>query len=99
MLGRRAAYQTPGLSAEADRLVYGGRQAAVDPRRACSKPCAPTLSAISLQAGGSAMSPATWSGLFHGLPGARRYRQILSVEGVKPGAGPEVLARGLRGGG
>ncbi|MGN6467402.1 MAG: tRNA dihydrouridine(20/20a) synthase DusA [Rhizobiaceae bacterium] len=30
-------------------------------------------------------------GLFHGLPGARRYRQILSTEATRPGAGPEVL--------
>lgn len=30
-------------------------------------------------------------GLFHGLPGARRWRQILSTDANKPGAGPEVL--------
>ena len=30
-------------------------------------------------------------GLFHGLPGARRYRQILSVDATRPGAGSEVL--------
>ena len=30
-------------------------------------------------------------GLFHGLPGARRYRQILSTEATRAGAGPEVL--------
>ena len=30
-------------------------------------------------------------GLFHGLPGARRYRQILSTDATRPGAGPEVL--------
>jgi cysteine synthase A len=31
-------------------------------------------------------------GLFTGLPGARRYRQILSTDAAKTGAGPEVLA-------
>jgi tRNA-dihydrouridine synthase A len=31
-------------------------------------------------------------GLFTGLPGARRYRQILSTDATKPGAGPEVIA-------
>ncbi|WP_417582060.1 tRNA dihydrouridine(20/20a) synthase DusA [Pelagibacterium sp.] len=31
-------------------------------------------------------------GLTNGLPGARRFRQILSVEACKPGAGPEVIA-------
>ena len=30
-------------------------------------------------------------GLFHGLPGARRCRQILSTEATRPGAGPDVL--------
>ena len=30
-------------------------------------------------------------GLFHGLPGARRYRQILSTDATRPGAGPDVL--------
>jgi tRNA-dihydrouridine synthase A len=32
-------------------------------------------------------------GLFHGLPGARRYRQILSTDANRPGAGPEVLGQ------
>ena len=32
-------------------------------------------------------------GLFHGLPGARRYRQILSADAVKPGAGSDVLRK------
>ena len=31
-------------------------------------------------------------GLFQGFPGARRYRQILSTDATKPGAGPEVIA-------
>src|SRR5690606_12217275 len=30
-------------------------------------------------------------GLFHGQPGARRWRQILSTEAVIPGAGAQVL--------
>jgi len=32
-------------------------------------------------------------GLFQGMPGARRYRQVLSTDAPKPGAGVEVLAR------
>ena len=32
-------------------------------------------------------------GMFHGQPGARRFRQILSTDASKPGAGPEVLFR------
>ena len=34
-------------------------------------------------------------GLFHGAPGARAWRRILTVEGVKPGAGLEVIDRAL----
>lgn len=30
-------------------------------------------------------------GLFQGWPGARRFRQILSADATKPGAGPEVI--------
>jgi tRNA-dihydrouridine synthase A len=31
----------------------------------------------------------------HGRPGARAFRRILTVEGVKPGAGIEVVDRAL----
>jgi len=31
-------------------------------------------------------------GLFQGVRGARRFRQILSADAVRPGAGPEVIA-------
>ena len=34
-------------------------------------------------------------GLFHGRPGARAWRRILTVEGVRAGAGVEVIERGL----
>ncbi|HVN01819.1 MAG TPA: tRNA dihydrouridine(20/20a) synthase DusA, partial [Caulobacteraceae bacterium] len=34
-------------------------------------------------------------GLFHGRPGARAWRRILTVDGVKPGAGIEVIERAL----
>ena len=34
-------------------------------------------------------------GLFHGAPGARAWRRILTVESVKPGAGVEVLHAAL----
>ena len=32
-------------------------------------------------------------GLFHGLSGARKYRQILAMETTRAGAGPDVLER------
>ena len=41
--------------------------------------------------GGAGLTTRHMVGLFHGLPGARRYRQILSTDATRPGAGPEVL--------
>jgi tRNA-dihydrouridine synthase A len=35
-------------------------------------------------------------GFFHGAPGARTWRRILTVESVKPGAGLEVVDEALR---
>lgn len=32
-------------------------------------------------------------GLFQGWPGARRFRQILSSDATRPGAGPDIIAR------
>jgi len=34
-------------------------------------------------------------GLFHGLPGARTWRRILTVEGARPGADIGVIERAL----
>ena len=34
-------------------------------------------------------------GLFHGRPGARSWRRILTVEGSRPGAGVEVVTAAL----
>jgi len=34
-------------------------------------------------------------GLFSGRPGARRWRQVLSAEATRPGAGPEVVEAAL----
>jgi tRNA-dihydrouridine synthase A len=35
------------------------------------------------------------TGLLHGMPGARLFRQALSTEATRPGAGPEVLDRAM----
>jgi tRNA-dihydrouridine synthase A len=34
-------------------------------------------------------------GLFHGRPGARTWRRILTVEAIRPGAAVEVIERAL----
>jgi tRNA-dihydrouridine synthase A len=90
MLGR-AAYQNAGLLAEVDETIFGAPHKAVDWAALCE-----TMMAYSerVVAQGGRLNHVTrhMVGLFHGYPGARRYRQILSTESNKPGAGPQVIA-------
>ncbi|MDW6023664.1 tRNA dihydrouridine(20/20a) synthase DusA [Mesorhizobium sp. BAC0120] len=89
MLGR-AAYHTPGLLAEADPLIFGDQ-----PHDADWAGLIETMSDYAARhiAAGGRLSQVTrhMVGLFHGLPGARRWRQILSSEATRPGARPDVL--------
>ncbi|MEP9388392.1 tRNA dihydrouridine(20/20a) synthase DusA [Mesorhizobium sp. KR9-304] len=89
MLGR-AAYQTPGILSEADAEFYGEPKRPFDPSALLETMCAYAERHI---AAGGRLGHVTrhMVGLFHGLPGARRYRQILSVDAAKPGARSEVL--------
>ncbi|RVD46472.1 tRNA dihydrouridine(20/20a) synthase DusA, partial [Mesorhizobium sp. M8A.F.Ca.ET.023.02.2.1] len=89
MLGR-AAYHTPGILAGVDAAFYGARPGVFD--------FAALIDAMADYAGrhieqGGRLGHVTrhMVGLFHGLPGARRYRQILSTDATRPGAGPDVL--------
>ncbi len=93
MLGR-AAYHEAGLLGQVDRRVFGLDVADVDSFEAVER-YKPYL-ARELAAGVhlAAMSR-HMLGLFHGLPGARAWRRILTVEGVKAGAGLEVVDRAL----
>jgi tRNA-dihydrouridine synthase A len=91
MLGR-AAYQTPALLAGIDALIAG--DAAREPDLfALAAPMA-AHAERHMRAGGR-LSHVTrhMVGLFHGRPGARRFRQILSDEANRPDAGVEVLHR------
>lgn len=89
MLGR-AAYHTPGILAAADRLVYG--EAGADPEMDAVIEAMSAYAARHIAAGGR-LGHVTrhMTGLFHGRGGARRFRQILSTDANRPGAGPEVL--------
>lgn len=89
MLGR-AAYHAPAGLAEADALIYGEPARPLDYEALCE-----TMAAYieaHLQRGGR-LGQVTrhMVGLFHGLAGARRFRQILSTDATRPGAGPDVL--------
>lgn len=85
----RAAYHTPAILAEADALAGPGA-APVDFAALLE-----TMAAYAdrhIAAGGRLSHVARHMvGLFHGRPGARRFRQILSTEANRPGAGSAVL--------
>jgi tRNA-dihydrouridine synthase A len=90
MLGR-AAYHHTGLLADVDQLFYDDQTAPVDWNSICA---AMMDHADRHIAGGGRLVHVTrhMVGLFHGLPGARRYRQILSNGATRDGAGPELIA-------
>jgi tRNA-dihydrouridine synthase A len=89
MLGR-AAYHSPGILAGADALVSGEPQAEFD-FAALIETMADYADGHIAAGGRLGHITRHMVGLFHGLPGARRFRQILSTDANRPGAGPEVL--------
>ena len=90
MLGR-AVYHHAALLGEVDHLVYGEAAKLVD--WAALRDVMMEYAAVHIASGGR-LSNVTrhMVGLFSGVNGARRFRQILSTEAVKAGAGPEVIA-------
>jgi tRNA-dihydrouridine synthase A len=92
MLGR-AAYHTPALLGEVDGRLFGAG-AAVDPAEAVAR-YRPYVARELARGAHLAGMTRHMLGLFHGRPGARAWRRILTVEGVKPGAGLEVIDRAL----
>ena len=93
MLGR-AAYHEPGLLGAVDRRVFGEAGGDVDDRAAVAA-YRPYVAANLAKALGLAPLVRPMLGLFHGQPGARTWRRILTVEGVRPGAGIDVIDRAL----
>ena len=92
MLGR-AAYHTPDILGDIDRRLFGEGEtvspfAAVDRYR-------PYVSGELAKGTHLAAMTRHMLGLFHGRPGARAWRRILTVEGVKAGAGLEVVDAAL----
>lgn len=93
MLGR-AAYRRPALLAEVDGRIFSETGAAPD-----------LVGVIAEMRGYARRELARGTplhhvlrpmlGLFHGAPGARAWRRVLTVEGQRPGAGLEVLDRAL----
>ena len=90
MLGR-AAYHNTSLLADVDRVFFADRCEPVDWTRVCDAMMAYAERHI---AHGGRLIHVTrhMVGLFHGQPGAKRFRQILSNGATKPEAGPELIA-------
>ncbi len=93
MLGR-AAYHEPALLGRVDRLVFGEDVEDVSPEAAVRayRPYVAGELARGTPFYGIARH---MLGLFHGLPGARAWRRTLTEEGVRPGAGLDVLDKAL----
>lgn len=90
MLGR-AAYQNAAVLADVDHRFFGAPQSETDWDELRDRMMA--YAGRHIAGGGRLQQVARHMvGLFTGLPGARRYRQILSTDAVKAGAGPEVIA-------
>jgi tRNA-dihydrouridine synthase A len=93
MLGR-AAYQTPWLLADVDQRIFGAQPSGLT-RHAALEAMFPYIEAHLARGGRLNNIVRHVLGLFHGEPGARTFRRILSVEAVKEGAGVEVVQRAL----
>ncbi|MCB8838907.1 tRNA dihydrouridine(20/20a) synthase DusA [Aurantimonas sp. VKM B-3413] len=89
MLGR-AAYQTPDILGEVDAAFYGEPARPVDYGAVIATM---TGYAVRHVAGGGKLGQVTrhMTGLFSGLPGARRWRQILSEGASRPDASPRLI--------
>ena len=95
MLGR-AAYARPYLLAAADREVFEDPRAESSTRREIVRRMLPYVERET--AAGEPLDRITrhMLGLFHGEPGSRAWRRILSEEARTRGAGVEVLKEALR---
>ena len=92
MIGR-AAYHTPGMLGEADPEIFG-QGLSRDPYAAVEA-YKPYVSRQLSRGVHLAHMTRHMLGLFHGRPGARTWRRILTVESIKPGAGLEVVDQAL----
>lgn len=89
MLGR-AAYHKPFLLREVDQVLFGSQKPIISFDQIIEEMCVYCEGHISK---GGRLNQVTRHiiGLFQAVPGARLWRQTLSVEAVKPNAGPEVI--------
>jgi tRNA-dihydrouridine synthase A len=92
MLGR-AAYHEPALLGQVDRLFFGAG-ADVGPFEALAA-YRPYMAGQLAAGVPLAHMTRHMLGVMHGLPGARAFRRIMTVDSIRPGAGLEVLDRAV----
>jgi tRNA-dihydrouridine synthase A len=91
MLGR-AAYNTPWLLHEVDTRIFGDEAKAVGPLDIVER-MKPYIAEQLAQGVWLQNITRHMLGLFHGLPGGRLWRRVLSEEASRPGAGLEVVEK------
>lgn len=89
MLGR-AAYNTPWLLADVDSRIFGDVAQVTDPLAVVER-MKPYVARQLEQGVWLQNITRHMLGLFHGMPGGRLWRRVLSEQAPKPGAGIEVL--------
>jgi tRNA-dihydrouridine synthase A len=95
MLGR-AAYQTPYLLGTVDRDIFGDAHAPVLSRADVMEQLLPYAERHVANGGRLNNIARHILGLYHGEPGARMYRRVLSERAVAEGASIEVLRAAVR---
>ncbi len=93
MIGRAAYHDPATILAGADVEIFGTGERA-DPV-AVARAMMPYIAAHIETGGKLHQVTRHMLGLFSGRPGARRWRQVLSTEASRPGAGPEVVEAAL----
>jgi len=93
MVGR-AAYDDPFAFLDADRRIFGALDAPPEPE-AVMDAMIPYVERWVRRGGRAHGIYRHLLGAFAGRPGARAYRRILSTDGARPEAGPDVLRRAL----
>ncbi|WP_254698192.1 tRNA dihydrouridine(20/20a) synthase DusA [Sagittula sp. P11] len=94
MVGRAAYHQPWDILGEADALIWGEPQGPRG-REDVVRDMLPYIERHLTEGGRLHQVTRHMLGLFAGCPGARRWRQVLSTETTRDGAGPEVVERAL----
>ncbi|MAC80792.1 MAG: tRNA dihydrouridine(20/20a) synthase DusA [Rhodobacteraceae bacterium] len=93
MIGRSAYHDPAAILCAADPVIHGEGDAS-DPV-AVARVMQPYIESHLIAGGRLHQVTRHMLGLFAGRPGARRWRQVLSAQATRPGAGPEVIDAAL----